>query len=249
MEKFALRAFNCLQADQEISGPQAASYLLGLPDYYTLLTTIRHLNLGQLRHHFEFIIAAEPDTLLAEEESARVTGARKAPRNLFDHYRWRGPSFSAFSLYEYCKLVTVKPLASSSTSDIPFLSEHPDHEHLLQNYSGRKAANTYMVALISSLSENQDLEDSVHGGHPETESMQNDLALILLALLVPWEQLPHRFAMFDCSNEVYKGHCATIWNEIMPSLPPHVQIITWNIQLLRKSKEDVQVNAILQKEA
>ena len=35
----------------------------------------------------------------------------------------------------------------------------------------------------------------------------------------------------------------------MPFLPPYVQIITWNIQLLRKSKEDVQVDVVSQNEA
>ena len=39
MEKFALRVFNHLSDDCEISGSQAVSCLLDLPDYYTLLTT------------------------------------------------------------------------------------------------------------------------------------------------------------------------------------------------------------------
>jgi hypothetical protein len=245
MDKFALRAFNRLSSDREISGPQAASYLLGLPDYYTLPTTIRRLNLGQLRQRFGYIIAVEPITFWEGEEPARITSARNAPRSIFDHYRWRGPSFAGFSLYEYYKLVTVKPLASSTTMDIPFLLEHPDHERLFQNYIGRKPANTFTVALIGSLSENQSLEDSVRGGHPETESMQNDLALILLALLVPWDQLPPLFARFDCSDQAYKGYCAAIWNEIRLSLPPHIQVVAQNIELLRKSKADAQVDAAL----
>ena len=40
MDKFALRAFNRLSCDREISGPQAASCLLGLPDYHTLPTNL-----------------------------------------------------------------------------------------------------------------------------------------------------------------------------------------------------------------
>ena len=135
------------------------------------------------------------------------------------------------------------------TNDIRFLPEHPNYEDLIQNYSEKRLANTYTVALIGSLSENQSLEDSVHGGHPETESMQNDLALILLALLVPWNQLPPKFATFDCSNQAYKGHCAAIWNEIKPSLPPHIQYVAQNIELLRKSKADAQVDAALWKDA
>jgi hypothetical protein len=103
--------------------------------------------------------------------------------------------------------------------------------------------------LIGSLSENQSLEDSVRGGHPKTESMQNDLALVLLALLVPWDQLPPLFAMFDCSNQAYKDHCAAVWNEIVLSLPQHIQAVAQNINLLWKSKADAQVDAALRKEA
>ena len=46
-----------------------------------------------------------------EEESARVTTAKNAPQNLFDHYHWRGSSFFSYCLYEYFKLVTVKKLS------------------------------------------------------------------------------------------------------------------------------------------
>ena len=72
--------------------------------------------------------------------------------------------------------------------------------------------------LHGSFSEQQALEDSVRGGHPETDSMQNDLALVLLALLVPWERLPPLFADFDCTAGAYKDHCADIWAN--PSAPP-----------------------------
>ncbi|KAN0070694.1 hypothetical protein V8E54_010859 [Elaphomyces granulatus] len=58
------------------------------------------------------------------------------------------------------------------------------------SYSKRRGPNDYSVAFNSSVSENQPLENSVRGGHLETDSMQNDLALGLLALLVPWERLP-----------------------------------------------------------
>ena len=249
MDKFALRAFNRLAQDREISGPQVASSLLNLPDYYTLPTKIRRLNLGQLRRRFEHINVANPVAFEQGEEPARVTGAEKAPRSVFDHYHYRGPPFSKFCLYDYVKLVTVLPIRSGTTRDIAFSSEHPDHEELIQRFSERMSPNTYTVALVGSLSENQALEDSVRGGHPETESMRNDLALILLALLVPWDQLPPRFAMFECSDQAYKGHCAEIWNQIEPSLPPHIQDVARNIELLRKSKADAQVDAALRKNA
>jgi hypothetical protein len=42
-----------------------------------------------------------------------------------------------------------------------------------------------MVTLIGSLSENQSLKDSIQGRHPQTSAIQNDLAEIFLALLLP----------------------------------------------------------------
>ena len=48
------------------------------------------------------------------------------------------------------------------------------------------------VTLVG-LSQYQHIEDRVRGGHPETLAMHNDLAVILLALFVPWEKLLNDF--------------------------------------------------------
>jgi helitron helicase-like protein/PIF1-like helicase len=249
MDKFALQSFNRLSNDREISGPQAASSLLGLPDSYTLPTTIRRLNLRHLRHRLDHVLAAEAGTFLGEDEQARVNIAKKAPTTFFEHYRWRGPSFSTLCLYEYVKLVVVKTMASATSADIPFLPEHPRYETHVQNFSERRAANDYSVAFNSSVSENQRLEDSVRGGHPTTDSMQNDLALGLLALLVPWERLPPLFTGIDCGDGRYIHHCAKVWDSIKLSLPPHLQDVARNCELLRKCKADAQVDAALRREA
>ena len=86
--------FNRLSNDRGISGPQAASCLLDLPDYYTLPTKVRHHRFRPLRYRFEHIILAEPGLFGSGEKPGRVTNARMAPRSFFDHYCWRGPSFS-----------------------------------------------------------------------------------------------------------------------------------------------------------
>ena len=192
MDKFALRAFNRLSSDREISGPQAASSLLGHPDFYALPTTIRRLNLRQLRYRLDHVLAAEAGAFGVGDETARVTIARKAPSTF---YRWRGNDFSDLCLYEYMKLVVVKTMASAISTDTRFLPDHPLYKTHIQNYSKKRRAADYAVALNGSISENQALEDSVRGGHPQTDAMQNDLALALLALLVPWKLLPTLFAV------------------------------------------------------
>ena len=249
MDKFALQSFNRLSNDREISGPQAASSLLGLPDSYALPTTIRRLNLRHLRDRLDHVLAAKAGTFLGREEQARVSIAKKAPTTFFEHYRWRGPSFSGLCLYEYVKLVVVKTMASATSADILFLPDHPRYETHVQNYSVSRAANDYSVAFNSTISDNQPLEDSVRGGHPTTDSMQNDLALGLLALLVPWEQLPPLFIGIDCAAGRYIDHCAKIWDTIKLSLPAHLQEVARNCELLRKCKADAQVDAALRREA
>lgn len=52
IDKFALRAFNRLAYDREISGPLIANTLLDLPEFYTPHKTIRRVNLQALRRKF-----------------------------------------------------------------------------------------------------------------------------------------------------------------------------------------------------
>ncbi len=77
-------------------------------------------------------------------------------------------------------------MTEKTNHDIQFLSEHLDYESKIQCYTEKRPADTYTVTLTGSLSENQPLEDSIHEDHSETKAMQNDLALILLTLLMSW---------------------------------------------------------------
>ena len=126
----------------------------------------------------------EPGVFEEEDEPARVITVKKTLLSLFDHYYWHDFQLIEFCLYEYFKLITVK--SNTLTSDIHFLSEHLNYETHVQSYSEKQPADTFTVILTDSLSENQTLENSIHGDHSETVSMQNDLILILLTLLVSW---------------------------------------------------------------
>ena len=127
----------------------------------------------------------EPGVFGGGDEPARVTTAKKAPPSLFDHYYWHGLQLIEFCLYEYFKLITVK--LNTLTSNIHFLSEHFNYEIHVQSYSEKQPADTFTVILTDSLLKNQALENSVCGDHSETVSMQNDLILILLTLLMSWD--------------------------------------------------------------
>ncbi len=59
VDKFALRTFNRLVYDREISGPLAASSLLELPEYYTPQRFIRRINLYSLRQKIASLLFSE----------------------------------------------------------------------------------------------------------------------------------------------------------------------------------------------
>jgi hypothetical protein len=66
------------------------------------------------------------------------------------------------------------------------------------------------------LSQYRHVEDHVRGGHPEALAMQNDLGVIILALFVPWEELPKLFNDFmgvcgDGCDANCDGSSQVIW--------------------------------------
>jgi hypothetical protein len=56
MHSFALRCFNALSHDREVSGVQVASTLLQLPTYYTINYNFMRVNLWWLRRYVRAII-------------------------------------------------------------------------------------------------------------------------------------------------------------------------------------------------
>ena len=93
------------------------------------------------------------------------------------------------------------------------------------------------------------MEDGIRGGHPKTAAMEEDLATILLALFVPWQVLPSRFGdvAATCHDESPPDSgplslSAIVWHSIKESLPDHIQDFARNVELLRKSQEDTEVD-------
>jgi hypothetical protein len=92
MHSFALRCFNALSHDREVSGAQVASTLLQLPTYYTINYNFMRVNLWWLRQYVRAII--QPDSAqsssssnpMAEELCTyEISGA--APVSIFDNYK------------------------------------------------------------------------------------------------------------------------------------------------------------------
>ncbi len=131
-DKFALRAFNHLAYDREISGPLVASHLFGLPNHYTLSDNVKSINLTILRKRFpEFAlyiykIRSTIDDLL------RLWHQTSAPPTMFDHYRCHGSRLQNFCLFVYMRVIGIYPRKLAISSNIEFDFSHPKYYFQVQ---------------------------------------------------------------------------------------------------------------------
>ena len=95
------------------------------------------------------------------------------------------------------------------------------------------------------LSEFQSEEESIQGGHPTTTAIQNNLAKILLGFFMPWDQLPSLFQRHATNYNPKRDACSKIWHIVEPTLRLHNRNFAQNFILLRKSREDVRIDAAL----
>jgi hypothetical protein len=250
-ERLGMVAFNKLASEREISGPQAASCLIGLPDCYTRPTSLRYINLNQVRKIFHEVISGNFTTLRGDHDKARFTSSLEAPGNVFENYCWRGTAFSSWSLYEYTKLVSIRPAKSQNSTDFPFHSSHARFKDLVQRYNPKQRATEVLVTFTGKLTEGQLEEDKIRGGHIDTVAISNDMAVIFLILLVPWQCLQTQYQHWISAETHHDWNppYSDLWNSVIESIPSHLQDVAKNFAMLRKSYVDARVDAMLRKEA
>ncbi|KAI2734368.1 hypothetical protein DTO013F2_10324 [Penicillium roqueforti] len=244
MDNFALRCFNSLAHEREVSGVQVASTLLHLPSYYTVNSKFVRVNLWWLRHYVSDLrrqTGTDHDSSagIADEPCAFQTGD-VVPVSLFDNYKWRGFDLAAFSLFEYCMLVQIRKKQRNRSDHFDFDPSHPKGSACFQHVA-RAQSQIATVTFDGQLTQCQTSEDSIRGGHPMTDAIANDLAEIFLGLFVPWENLRDIFLCEPHETDFF----SRVWSSVKPTLAPHIQEFAANIELLRKSKEDCQVDARL----
>jgi hypothetical protein len=249
VNNFALRCFNALSHDREISGVQVASSLLQLPTHYTISYNFVRINLWWLRRYIRSIIlpdnleSSHPSDPIAEEPCAYETGDT-APVSIFDNYKWRGPHLAPLALFEYCMLVKTKNTRDAIADDIDFDPNHPRYTTHVQRLA-RTLSQVATVNFNGQLTEFQAAEDAIPGGHPRTVAVKNDMAEILLGLFVPWHHLTDLFRRYATKRDA----CLQVWAAVEPTLVFHNRGFARNIELLRKSKEDCQADAKMWKSA
>jgi Helitron helicase-like domain at N-terminus len=136
MRNFALRVFNRMSHDKEVSGVQVASSLLRLPTYYTPPTELHRINLHYLRRRLQAFVQHCDDEEGRREEQVAVHLNRNFRLSVFDDYRWRGSDLKDLCLYEYVKIIRKRAARHRTGSDINFDANHPEHEEKTQVICG-----------------------------------------------------------------------------------------------------------------
>lgn len=205
IDKFALRAFNCLAYNQEISGLFATNILFCLPEYYILDMSIKKVNLQALRKRFSRIIFGGS----ADEDVAKNFILFGMLRNLqtskFDDYNQKGPELALYFFYDYFKTIIAVKDKGKNNGDISFAINHSNWTLLVQR--PLKGTCKIVVALMGSFSINKLGECAVRGGHPSIDARQKNVDLILFALFVLWNQLPENFYKYNANLSFFQNLC------------------------------------------
>ena len=251
-KKFALRCFNQIAQTRQISGVQAASSLLKLPDHYTKAKKFRTLNLNDLRTRVESFLqglrttrgmmsSIDEEDIEAEQFIMRF--ATSKPVNFFEHYRYRGPSLQSLCLFEYCMTVHVLSRGTLSQNDyVDFASDHPLYESHVQRVA-KKEKDLFTINFIGDLFRFQGEESQGCITNLEKPEIRMELAEILVGLFVPWQQIPQQDRITQ--GQDMESFVVKLWKSAFTTLTPSVRNYAQNLLLLKKSKEDCRLDAIL----
>jgi len=141
------------------------------------------------------------------EEQCTFQPGETAPVSRFDNYIWRGPYLAHLTFFEYCMLVQTKKKDDARASDLEFEREHPKSGTLVQRLACSQS-QVMTVHFNGQLSEFQSEEESIQGGHPTTNAIQNDLAEVLLGFFMPWDQLSSLFQRHATNYNPKRDACS-----------------------------------------
>lgn len=99
-----------------------------------------------------------------------------------------------------------------------------------------------LIGLIRPLSANESAEDTIRGRHPGTNVRQNGVVLILLALFIPWNQLPEKFHSYRALLGTYRNYYWNIWKNAIGGLEEYAQYAAKNILQIKKSQLDAKLD-------
>lgn len=150
-----------------------------------------------------------------------------------DYYYWR-KELESYSFYDYIKVIFYVKYNTRQWDNIPFDSHHLNPLSKIQQPSNTPECNI-LVVFIWPLSTNKNIENSINWGHFETDAKQNDVALILLAFMIPWNRLIKKFYLHKALWDTYLDYYWNIWEDFVKNLKKYMLYATKNILQIRKT--------------
>ena len=154
---------------------------------------------------------------------------------MFHHYQWKDSAMSTYCLYEYFKLIDIVRDIKRTINDVSFDFRHQTYDFAIQRSVKRKF-NSFLIALIDSLSVNEIIENAVRNDHAETDARRNDVVMILLDLFVSWNQLTEKVQCYKIVESIFSDNCWQIWEKTASQLDNHILYAVDNVLQLKKSQ-------------
>jgi hypothetical protein len=224
--------YNKIQSHREVGIPEAISHLLEFPDHYTdetftsINTTDLHRHIDTLNRQWNLHVSlgqmidenADDDMLDGEIVMEHHTYQFVT---FFDDYQYRGDTLKSFCLYDYTSLY----YKSKFHGGLPFQFEHPQHRTYSQfRRTDRPSIPNLLGCLTYLNSESKDLAE------------KEKFFCILTALFIPWTK--------DTVQKVYSITWEEYFNSHSETLSGRLRRHIDNIRLLRKSKEESQLDRL-----
>ncbi len=122
LDKFALKVFNQLSHNREISGPLVASYLLNLPDHYPPKAIVKIINIALFQARYSLILNSQ--NFHQSDDIVRVDGIKIRPYSMYEHYAYRGFVFDRISIYKYLQFVSIVKQSQQQGDNYEFADSH-----------------------------------------------------------------------------------------------------------------------------
>ncbi len=119
LDKFALKAFNRLFHDREMSGTLVASYLLNLPDNYSPMAIVKTINIALLEAKFLLILNSH--NFNQSDDIVPINSTKIRPCSMYEHYAHRGSTFYRRSIYKYLRFISIVKQSQQQGGDYKFV--------------------------------------------------------------------------------------------------------------------------------
>lgn len=136
LRKFALRAFNCLVYNRNISGPLLASYLFELPNHYSLLNNVKSINLAIFQKYFsKFVLHIYDKPRSNIDNFIQLWHQTSTFPTIFDHHYCWGSTLQKFCFFVYIYIISIYSQKLANSSDIESKSSHQNVKLMCNNIS------------------------------------------------------------------------------------------------------------------